>query len=126
MARLSLTVQSPPGFWPSLALTANAADFTWTAAGADFADGFSFVNTGREILLARNDNAVAKTITITSVVDEFNRLGHITSYSMIQNDLAWFGPFKPSGWNQAGTNLVYGAANVADMYLVVCRLPILT
>ena len=126
MARLSLTVQSPPGFWPTLAITAGAADFTWTAAGADFADGFSFVNTGREILLARNDNAVAKTITISSIaLMPYNRTGDITAYSMIQNDLAWFGPFKPSGWNQIGTNLIYCAANVADMYLAVCRLPVL-
>ena len=125
MARLSLTPQSPAGFWPTLALTAGAEDFTWTAAGADFADGFSFVNTGREILLVRNDFAGAKYITITSVVDKYNRLGHITEYSLAQDDYAWFGPFKPSGWNQAGTNLLYGVCEAATMNLVVCRLPVL-
>ena len=126
MARLSLTVQSPPGFWPTLALTAGAADFTWVSAGADFADGFSFVNTGREILLARQDTAVAKTVTISSVaLQPYNRTGDITAYSMALNDLAWFGPFKPAGWNQLGTNLIYGAAESADVFLVVCRLPVL-
>ena len=125
MARLPITAQSPPGFWPTLALTAGAEDFTWTAAGGDFTDGFSFVNTGRELLLVRNDFAGAKYITITSVVDQYNRLGHITQYSMAQDDYAWFGPFKPSGWNQAGTNLLYGAASGDDVFLAVCRLPIL-
>ena len=123
MARLSLTVQEPPGFWPTLPLTANAEDITWTASGADFADGFSFVNTGREILLVRNDNAGAQTITINSVVDPYKRTGDITAYSIGIGEYAWFGPFKPEGWNQAATQLLYGAVSAADLYFAVCRIP---
>ena len=125
MARIPLTVQSPAGFWPTLPLTADAEDFTWTDSTAAFADGVSFVNTGREILLARNDSGGALTITISSVVDKYNRTGDITTYSLANGDYAWFGPFKPSGWNQAGTNLLYAAASGDDMFFAVCRLPIL-
>ena len=125
MARLPITVQSPAGFWPTLPLTAGAEDFTWTDSTAQFADGFSFVNTGREILLVRNDSGGALTITISSVVDEYNRTGDITTYSVGNGLYAWFGPFKPSGWNQAGTNLLYGEASGDDVFFAVCRLPIL-
>lgn len=126
MARLSLTVQEVAGFWPALPLTANAEDFTWTASGADFADGFSFTNTGREILLVRNDNAGAQTITISSVANGHNRTGDITTYSIGIGEYAWFGPFKPEGWNQTGTQVIYGAVTAADLYFAVCRLPVLT
>jgi len=124
MARLSITVQEPAGFWPALPLTAGAEDFTWTASGADFADGFSFTNTGREIILVRNDNVGAQTVTISSVaIDPSKRSGDITTYSMGAADYAWFGPFKPEGWNQSGTSLLYGAVSAADLYIVVVRLP---
>ena len=124
MARLSVTPQSPPGFWPALALTANAADFTWTASGADYADGFSFTNTGRELILIRGGAGV-ETITISSVVDKFNRTGDITTYSIGIGEYAWFGPFKPEGWNQLGTNLLYAAVTDSDVYIAICRLPVL-
>ena len=126
MARLELTVQAPAGFWPTLPLTATAENFTWTDSTASFADGFSFENTGREILLVRNDTGGALTVTISSVVDKYNRTGDITAYSIAAGLYAWFGPFKPSGWNQSGTNLLYGAVSGDDMFLAVCRLPILT
>lgn len=126
MARLSITVQEPAGFWPTLPLTANAEDFTWTASGADFGDGFSFTNTGREVILIRNDNAGAQTITVSSVVDKYNRTGDITTYSVGIGEYAWFGPFKPDGWNQTGSSLLYAAVTAADLYIAVMRLPALT
>jgi len=126
MARLSITVQEPAGFWPALPLTANAEDFTWTASGADFADGFSFTNTGRELILIRNDNAGAQTITISSVaMGKTKRTGDITTYSIGIGEYAWFGPFKPEGWNQSGTALLYAAVTAADLYICVVRLPVL-
>jgi len=125
MARLAITVQEPAGFWPALPLTANAEDFTWTASGADFADGFSFTNTGRELILIRNDNVGAQTITVSSVVDRFNRTGDITTYSIGAAEYAWFGPFKQDGWNQSGTQLLYAAVTAADLYICVVRLPVL-
>ena len=125
MARLSLTAQAPPGFWPALPLTAGAEDFTFTLSGADWADGFSFTNTGRENLIFKGGAGV-ETITISSVVDQFNRTGDITAYSIGIGEYVWLGPFKPSGWNQSGTNKLYGATTDADVGIVVCQLPILT
>jgi len=125
MARLSLTVQAPAGFWPVLPLTAGAEDFTFTNAGASFADGFSFTNTGREILIFKG-GAGGETITISSVaMGDTKRSGDITAYAIGAGLYVWLGPFKPSGWNQVGTSLLFGAASATDVGIVVCRLPIL-
>jgi hypothetical protein len=125
MARLLLTVQEPPGKYPATPLAANSADLIWTAAGADFADGASFVLTGRELLLVRNDNAAAQTITISSVKDPYNRTGDITAYSLGPGEYAMFGPFPRDGWAQADGKL-YFAASAANVYFAVIRLPALT
>lgn len=122
MARLALTAKATPGSYPVLPISANAADFTWTAAGADFADGFSFPWTGKEVLLVRNDNAGAQTVTINSVADpKKNRTGDITAYSVGIGEYAVLGPFQADGWKQS-TGLVHGAASATDVKLAVIRL----
>jgi hypothetical protein len=122
MARLSLTVQTPPGKYPVTPITANAADIAWTASGADYADGFGYALTGRELLLIRNDNAGAQTVTIESVIDEYNRESDITTYSIGIGEYAMFGPFPKDGWGQTDGTL-HGAVTAADLYLAVIRLP---
>ena len=122
MARLALTVQTPLGSYPTLQPTADSADLIWTASGADFADGFSYTLTGRELLLIRNDNVAAQTVTISSTVDEKKRSGDITAYSIGIAEYAFFGPFEKAGWVQSNGNL-YGAVSAADLYLAVIRLP---
>lgn len=111
------------GHYPTLPVTAEAADFTYTASGADFADGASFPLTGREVLIVRNDNAGAQTITINSVVDDKNRTGDITTYSIGIGEYAVFGPFPKSGWAQASGDLYFEVA-AADLFLAVLRLPV--
>jgi hypothetical protein len=125
MARLSLTVQEPPGKYPATPLAANSADLSWTAAGAGYADGAEFTLTGRELLLVRNDNVAAQTITISSVKDPYNRTGDITAYSLGPGEYAMFGPFPRDGWAQADGKL-YFAASAANVYFAVIRLPALT
>ena len=125
MARLALTPQEPPGKYPATPLGANSADLTFVAAGADFADGFSYPLTGRELLLIRNDNVGAQTVTIDSVVDDKNRLGDIETYSIGIGEYAMFGPFPPHGWQQANGSL-YGEVSAADLYLAVILLPALS
>jgi len=122
MAELTLTVQQMIGKYPSLPLTANAADFTWTAAGADFADGAVFPLTGREILLVRNDNVGAQTVTITSVADDKNRTGDITTYSVGAGEYAVFPCLAVDGWRQTDGNLDI-EASAADVMFAVLRLP---
>lgn len=122
MARLALTAKATPGSYPSLPLSANAADFAWTAAGGDFADGFSFPWTGREVLLVRNDNGGAQTVTINSLADSRKRrTGDISAYSVGAGEYAVLGPFQSDGWKQS-TGLIHGAASAADVMLAVIRL----
>jgi hypothetical protein len=122
MARLALTPQTLLGSYPALPLTANAADVTFTAAGASFADGAGFPLTGGEILLAKNANAGAQTVTITSVADELKRTGDITTYSIGIGEIAVFGPFDIKGWRQSDGKL-YIAASAADISFAVLKLP---
>lgn len=121
MARLALTVQTLLGKYPVTPLVANSADIVWTAAGVDFVDGASFTLTGEEVLLVRNDNVGAQTITIDSVVDPYNRTGNITTYSIGIGEYAAFRLARP-GWAQTN-GLLYFAASAADVFFSVIRLP---
>lgn len=120
MARLPITPQTSLGGYPATPLTVQTADFVFTPAGAQFADGASFPITGRELLLVRNGNGAAQTVTITSMVDEKNRLGTITAYSVGISEYAVFGPFQKDGWAQAG-GLLYFAASATDVEFAVLR-----
>jgi hypothetical protein len=121
MARLVLTPQTLLGSYPTLQPAANAADVTFTSAGASFADGAGFLVTGGEILLVKNGENSAQTITITSVVDERKRSGNITSYSIGAGEIAAFGPFQPEGWMQSDGQ-IYIAASADDVSFAVLRL----
>jgi len=122
MAVLDVPVQTISAKYPSLPIAANGLDFTWTAAGAAFADGAQFPLTGKEILLVRNDNAVAQTVTINSVADPYNRTGNITAYSIGAGEYAVFPQFQQTGWMQSSGKLSF-AASAADVYFAVLRLP---
>lgn len=121
MARLVLTPQNAPGSYPTLPLTANSADFVFTAAGASFADGFGFPLTGRELLLVRNPTGGALTITINSLAaSRTKRTGDITAYSVGNLELAVFGPFSKDGWKQADGS-VFGVCSASTLELAVIK-----
>ena len=124
MARLALTVaRTTLGSYPVLPLTINSVDFAFTAAGADFADGFSFPWNANAILLVKNANVAEKTVTITSTArSDSKRTGSITAYAMAAGDYAVFGPFEADGWRQTADGKVYGAANAADVEFAVINL----
>ena len=122
MARLDLTVLDPVNGYPSLPLDANSADVAFTAAGASFADGAAFPYTGRELLLVRNANAGAQTVTISSVPDSHQRTGDITAYSLAAGEIAAFFLHRTEGWRQSDGKL-YIAASAADVEFAVIRLP---
>lgn len=121
MARLALTPISLPARFPILPITANALDFTFTAAGASFADGAGFVLSEKEILLAYNPDSSAHTITVSSVADPYNRTGDITAYSLGASEYCVFPQFKRDGWSQTNGQL-YIAANSALVQFAVLRL----
>lgn len=122
MTRLAITPKTLLGSYPTLPLTANSVDLAFTAAGASFADGASVTLTGNEILLVRNGNVGAQTVTITSVVDDLNRSGDITTYSVGAGEYAVFGPFKEKGWKQS-TGLLHFAASATDVEFAVLKMP---
>src|SRR3954470_4026618 len=99
MARRQLTPALPRGSYPTLPISPTTADITYNNPGVA-SDGIGWINTGREILLVRNNTAGALTVTISSV-PYLGRSGDITTYSVGANGFSWFGPFDPRGWNQA-------------------------
>jgi len=122
MAILDLVPQDVIAKYPATPLTANAADFTYTASGADFASGARFPHTGRELIVVRNDNVAAQTLDINSVVDPYNRTGTITAYSIGIGEYAVFGPFPVEFWRQADGYLTM-KASAADVMFAILRLP---
>ncbi len=120
MARLKLTVQSVVARYPALPLTANSADFAFTAAGVDFEDGFEFVLTGREVLLVQAP-ADGCTVTLNSVADPYKRTGDITAYALGASEFAAFYPPVEGFRRSDGT--IWGAVSAADVNLAVLRLP---
>ncbi len=113
----AITVQSLIGKYPATPVSADAADITFAAMELA---GDTFANTGKEIILVRNDDAGAVTLTITSQVDTFNRLGTISAYPIGAGEYAAFGPFPVSGWNDSSGNLNLLASDV-DLKVAVLR-----
>ncbi len=121
--RKILTVQTVVACgYPTLPLTANSADFVFTAAGADYAAGMGFTHTGREIILVHNANVGTQKITVVSVPDDKKRTGDITEYSMAAGEYAVFGPFPIEGWRQT-SGLLHLLASATDVEVAVLRLP---
>jgi len=107
---------------PFATVGAGAADFTF-AAGT-ITDGDTFVCTGRELLVVQNTDAGAVTITITSVVDEKNRTGDITTYSVGIGEFACFtvGLTNAQGWKSSAGKVRITVSD-ADLKVAVLRLP---
>lgn len=120
MARLALTPVSLPAKYPVLQPAANAWDVTWTAAGASFAEGAGFPLTGKEIVLIKG-GAGPQTVTVSSVVDHYNRTGDVTAYAVGAGEFVVLPQFQPAGWQQSDGQL-YLAANAADVSFLVLRL----
>lgn len=103
-------------------IAADAADITFTAASAG-AD--TFICTGRDIILIRNTGAGARTVTITSVVDEKNRTGDITTYSLAAGEFAAFGCglTNQAGWQNTSTKAITITGSHAEITVAILRLP---
>jgi hypothetical protein len=107
---------------PFAAVGAGTADFT--VAASTLTDGDTFVCTGRELLFVQNLDAGAVTITITSVADEKNRVGDITTYSVGIGEFAMFsvGLTNQLGW-KAPAGTVRITCSDVDLKVAVLRLP---
>lgn len=121
MPRLALVPIDTVAGYPATPLAPNALDINFINAGAAFADGAGFPHTGREVLLIRNLNAGAQTVTISSVNDAQNRKGDITAFSFSTGEIGAI--FLPkAGWSQPDGQL-YFAASATDVAFAVLRLP---
>lgn len=118
MARTALTPIAPPADWGTVptALTFTALDGT---------DGGQFTSTGRELVIVRNTNATARTVTVPSTASA--RLGGRAgassdqTASLAQNDHRVFGPFPLDGWVQTDGR-VYINVTGAGVEAAVIRL----
>ena len=120
MARTDITPQDALGSYPSLPLSADSADFTWTAGDATNNNAVTLA--GRELVLVRNDGTSAQDVTFQSVADQYNRTGNIDTYSVGAGEYAMFGPFKVPGWKQGDGKLYIDPAST-DLKFAVIRLP---
>ena len=101
--------------------SANAADLTMTAA--DAANFEQVAHTGKELIIAHNTGAGARTITIESIASgTLGRSGDITTYSIGAGEIAVFGPFQSDGWRQSGS-LLHFKAEHAEVELAVVTFP---
>jgi len=119
MPALQLTPVQMVAKYPTTPITALALDGAFTAAGAGFALGAEFWLTGKEILIIKGGVA-GGTVTISSVVDPYNRLGDITAYAIGAGEYAVFPQFQKTGWTQTGKLLV--TASIATIEFLVLRL----
>jgi len=121
MPRATLTKLAALGNNPALPIAANAVDLPMTAANA--ANKEQFVASGKDLIIAYNSGAGARTVTITSVVDpRNNRTGDITPYSIGAGEYAVFGPFYREGWMQPD-GYIYIEAEHAEVRWGVITLP---
>lgn len=108
------------GPYPALQPSATDLDFAFTACsgGAD-----TFAATDKDILIVTNTNgaAAAKTFTITSVVDDINRTGDITTYSVGDGLFSVFS-FRNGmkGWRNGSGNITITGED-ADIEFAILR-----
>jgi len=118
--RTDITPVSPKN--PNSTISANSADVV--SVSADAANGMAVPLTGRELVYARNTGAGARTITITSVADDFGRTGDISAYSLAAGEECLFGPFTTKGWQQSADGKLYLTAEHAEVKLLVIKIPV--
>lgn len=99
---------------------ANETDFVFNAQATP-GDGFSFTNTGAEIVLFRNVSGGALTYTIDSAT-YLGREGDIGPYSVGAGEFAVEGPFPMQGFNR-GSRKVELVTSAVGLEVAVLRLP---
>lgn len=121
MARVDLTPRQALGPYPTLQPAAGSATLTFVG-NATAGDGVAFpASGGKQLLLVRNDNAGAQTVTIESIADSHGRVGEITAYSLAAAAQAVFGSFEMDGWRQADGK-IYAKGSHADVKFAVVNL----
>lgn len=97
----------------------NSAEYDFLPA--DVANMEQTILTGRELVLARNNDFGPNNITFSSTLDPFNRTKDI-AYQIQAAEESIFGPFVLTGWRQVGGFLFFQADN-SNIEFAVIRLP---
>jgi hypothetical protein len=103
-----------------VAITADARDLAFV--DSDDINGMEFVPSGRDMLLAFNDEVGAQTITIDAAADDAGRDGSIAAYSIGAGETAWFGMFNTEVWRQSDGK-VHVDMSDAGIQIILFRLP---
>lgn len=112
MPRTALTVQTPIGPYPTLPLTADSADITFTAGDVSNMNSAPFGNKSKILCIFRNTGASPYTVTITSAVDTFNRTGDITTYSLGAGETMAV-LIDRTGWIQSDSSVYMAVSNAS-------------
>jgi hypothetical protein len=116
--RTTLVKTTLLGPYPALQPAANALDVTFAAADLSGAKN-QFAPSGDDLLLVWNtDVATPYTFTLTSAVDDKNRTGDITTYSVGAGEIAAI-RVKIQGWTQTDGKVYLEASNVAIKFAVI-------
>ena len=119
MPRAPVTPLTLLGSYPVLPLTAGSATFAPTAADAVNLNLAAFGSASKLLVIAYNSDVGAQTVTITSVADQFQRVGDITAYSIAAGQFGIFGPFLQQGWKQSDGNLYFAASSANVKFFVI-------
>lgn len=118
MSRTTLTPVTPLGPFPALPISANGLDLTFTAADVTNKNQVNF--NGPKLILARNSDATTPyTVTLTSKVDNRNRTGDVTTYSLEAGDIMAFRIDNAEGWQQSDGYLYLEASNASVLFCVI-------
>jgi hypothetical protein len=100
---------------------ANALNIAWQTGTVG---GESFVCTGREILLIRNDSGT-NTVTVTSVDNDKGRQENLAAYEITGAEIAvWTGGLtNAKGWKQTNGTILVTATTGTAVSFAVLRLP---
>lgn len=122
MTRSTLTPQTLQGNKVSAYAVAESADITYEAStGLLTTNGDEFVSSGNDIVICRNDQIGAQTITFYSNEDPYGLTENIETYSIGAGEYAIFGPFQVVPWRQADGNVYLGTSH-ADILIAIIAL----
>lgn len=103
-----------------VAITPDARDLAFV--DSDEVNGMEFTPSGKDMVLAFNDEVGAQTITFDAAADDAGRDGSIATYSIGAGETAWFGSFNTGVWRQIDGK-VHVDMSDAGVQIIVFRLP---
>lgn len=122
MTRGTLTPQTLQGSKVSAYAVAESADVTYEASSGDVGvNGDEFVSSGNDIVICRNDQIGAQTITFYTLEDPYGMQEDLSTYSIGIGEYAIFGIFQVIPWRQADGNVYLGTSH-ADVMIAIIAL----